>query len=76
MNNVHPMFQGLLRHVAPRPEMTEADKARALELAMDPHTEISTEFRIRVIQQYGTAEHIAKFAESLDAAHASAQACT
>lgn len=63
--HVHPLFQPLLRHIAPRPELTDEDKKNALRLAKKPETVMSTEARMRIIMQYGTAQDLADFVESL-----------
>jgi len=62
-SNVHPLFQGILHtHIHP---VTDNDKKRALSLAMDAKKEMPSWLRFQIIGQYGTAEDIARLAESM-----------
>ena len=63
MNNVHPIFQGILTAHVMQP--SEQDKQNALRMAMNPSMEMSTALRFRILGQYGTAEDIARLAESM-----------
>jgi len=65
MNNVHPIFQGIIKvHLQPD-DLTEQDKQDALRLAVDANKKMPSWLRLQIIGQYGTAEDIARLAESM-----------
>lgn len=65
MENVHPLFQGILHSHLPKVELSEQDKANALRMALDPGKEMPSWLRSQIIGRYGTAEDLVKFAEKL-----------